>query len=92
MLECRRSKLYQWTHSAVAASTCRQLLHEGRSWSMTSVLYSPTVDSISALSRASPTEPIEPVIPASCSASVKAKEVYCLGSIGRCNTGLLKRL
>lgn len=37
------------------------------------------VDFISALSRASPTEPMEPAMPASVSASVKAREVYCLG-------------
>src|SRR3954470_363913 len=37
------------------------------------------VDSISALSKASPTEPMEPAMPASSSASVNARDVYCLG-------------
>src|SRR5688500_16522200 len=43
---------------------------------MSSVLYSPIVDSISALSNASPTLPIEAVIPASTSASENARDVY----------------
>jgi hypothetical protein len=49
-------------------------------------LYSPMVDSISALSRASPTLPMDPAIPASSSASVNAIEVYWVESIGRRNT------
>ena len=44
---------------------------------MHSVLYSPIVDSISALSSASPTVPIDPAIPASASSSVNASAVYC---------------
>jgi hypothetical protein len=44
--------------------------------SISSVLYNPIADSISALSRASPTEPIEPAMPESGSASVNANSVY----------------
>ena len=64
---------------AVAFSTSarpRQERPVGFSCSMNSVLYSPIVDSTSALSRASPTVPIEPVIPASWSSSVNARDVY----------------
>ena len=77
--------LDQWTHDAVASSTCRQDCQMGRSCSMTSVLNSPIVDSMSALSSASPTEPIDPVMPASRSVSVNAREVYWADSTGRCN-------
>ena len=49
---------------------------EGRCWSINSDLYSPTADSINALSKASPTLPIDPAIPASRSASVNAIDVY----------------
>src|SRR3954466_1226936 len=73
------SVLYQWTHSAVAASTSTRDFHvvRRRGCSISSVLYRPIVDSISALSRASPTLPMEPAIPASSRASVNAIEVYC---------------
>jgi hypothetical protein len=45
-------------------------------WSINSDLYSPTADSINALSKASPTLPIDPAIPAARSASVNAIDVY----------------
>ncbi len=70
-----RLVLYQSTHSAVASSTSARVFHEPRRL-ISSVLYSPMVDSLSALSRAAPTEPIEPAIPASTSASVNASDVY----------------
>src|SRR6476660_9495088 len=44
---------------------------------MSSVLYSPIVDSMSALSRASQTVPMDGAIPASTSAVVKEIDVYC---------------
>ena len=44
---------------------------------MHSVLYSPIVDSMSALSRASPTVPMDGAIPASTNAVVNAIDVYC---------------
>lgn len=49
-----------------------------RGWaSMSSVLYSPMVDSMRALSRASPTLPMDPAMPATTRASVNARDVYC---------------
>src|SRR5699024_10597431 len=76
--ECRRSKLYQLTQEATAASTWRQDVQEVRSKSMTSVLNSPMVDSITALSSASPTVPMDPMMPALWSSSVKATDRYWL--------------
>src|SRR3954454_5970901 len=87
------SWLYQRTHSAVSRSTSRgspQFL-PSVAGVMHSVLYSPIVDSMSALSSASPTVPIDPAIPASASCSVNARAVYWASSTGRCNTGLVKR-
>ena len=83
-------RLYQWTQDAVASSTWRQPVQTSFSWSMTSVLNRPVVDSMSALSSASPTVPIEPVIPASTSASVNAKDVYWADSTGRRNTSIME--
>src|SRR5436305_1069123 len=60
------SVLYQRTHSAVSRSTSRspaQFLSRAPG-AMHSVLNSPIVDSINALSSASPTVPIEPAMPA----------------------------
>jgi hypothetical protein len=74
-----RSVLYQCTQLAVAVSTwSRPVQERARSWSMSSVLYSPMVDSIKALSRVSPTVPIEGAVPASMSASVKLTAVSWL--------------
>src|SRR5215207_5620104 len=76
------SWLYQRTHSAVSRSISRSPdQFRRRPVGMThSVLYSPIVDSISALSSASPIVPIDPAIPASASSSVNASAVYCLGA------------
>src|SRR3954462_15120994 len=75
------SVLYQQTHSAVSRSTSRRpaQFFPHAPGVMHSVLYSPIVDSISALSSASPTVPIDPAMPASASSSVNARAVYCLG-------------
>ena len=73
------SVLYQWTHFAASRSTSRSPLQFcvlERNAGI-SVLYSPIVDSINALSNASPTVPIEPAMPASRSSSVNARAVYC---------------
>ena len=80
----------QWTQAAVSRSTSDRPVQECCR-SISSVLYRPMVDSISALSRASPTEPIEPAMPASVSASVNASDVYCPNSTGGRNTGLSQR-
>src|SRR5919109_258587 len=81
------SLLYQRTHSAVSRSTSRtplqfRVLAYGR---ISSVLYRPMVDSMSALSSASPTVPIDPAIPASASSSVNASAVYCEPASGWIN-------
>lgn len=59
---CRRRWLYQSTHAMVANSTSERVFN-GPAWKgpgrTHSVLYSPMIDSISALSSASPTLPIE---------------------------------
>src|SRR5689334_9954492 len=55
---------------------------------MHSVLYSPIVDSMSALSSASPTVPIDPAIPASASCSVNARAVYCEPVVGMVDQSL----
>ena len=49
-------------------------------------------DSASALSALVPTAPIDWVTPSARQCSAKARDVYCLGSIGGCNTGLVERL
>src|SRR3954453_14417996 len=87
------SLLYQRTHSAASRSTSpspAQFLPRTPRV-MHSVLNSPIVDSINALSSGSPTVPMDPAMPASASSSVNAKAVYWVSSTGRCNTGLLKR-
>ena len=71
----RLAVLYQCTQDAVSRSSSLRPVKVG--WrSISSDLYSPTADSITALSRASPTLPIYPAIPASRSASVNAIAVY----------------
>src|SRR4051794_3517570 len=84
------SVLYHWTHSAVAASTSTRDFHvvRRRGCLISSVLYKPIVDSISALSGASPTLPMEPAIPASSKASMNAIDVYWADSSGRRNTAI----
>ena len=75
-LPCSRSWLYQSTHCSVANSTC-SIVFQGPCWLISSVLYSPIVDSATALSYPSPMDPIEASAPASTSRWVKAKLVYC---------------
>src|SRR5919205_2373935 len=72
------SWLYQRTHSAVSRSTSRSplQLRALAYGTISSVLYRPIVDSMSALSSASPTVPIEPAIPAAASSSVNARAVF----------------
>mgnify|MGYP003296948384 CR=1 FL=1 len=67
--------LYQCTQEAVSRSSSARPV-KVECWSINSDLYSPTADSINALSKASPTLPIDPAIPASRSASVNAIDVY----------------
>jgi len=57
--------LYQWTQLAISRSTSAAPLQVWGCRSISSVLYRPMVDSISALSRASPTVPIEGAMQAS---------------------------
>src|SRR3954471_16893112 len=73
------SWLNQRTHSAVSRSTSRSpdQFRARPVRVMHSVLYSPIVDSIRALSSASPIVPIDPAIPAAASSSVNASAVYC---------------
>src|SRR5918995_381089 len=75
-----REVLYQWTQLAVSRSTSARPLQAcvRSGCSMSSVLYRPIADSMSALSSASPTLPIDGAIPASMSAWVKLIAVYWL--------------
>src|SRR6266481_599649 len=75
MAVCSRLVLNQSTYSAVASSTSASVF-QGPSFLISSVLYRPIVDSISALSRASPTVPMDASIPASIRCAVNAKLVY----------------
>ncbi len=70
--------LYQLIQRAVSHSTSRCDAQVRFGASMASVLSSPIVDSISALSSASPTVPMDPAIPASINSWVNASDVYCV--------------
>src|SRR4051812_28226503 len=89
--ECRRVVLNHSTHSAVASSTSARLRQDPRGL-ISSVLYRPICDSISALSSASPTVPIEASIPAVIRWAVKRKQVYWVDSTGRRNTLIVEVL
>ena len=82
-MECKRRWLNQSTQAIVVNSTSPRCL-SGPVWNgpgrMASVLNSPMIDSIRALSEASPTVPIDAAIPSSARCSVYLRAVRpCVG-------------
>jgi hypothetical protein len=84
--ECLRRRLWKisrYSNRALASSI--RVRHRCRLSS--SVCTRPQKDSITALSQQSPIDPIEGTSPEARARSVKAQEVNCASSTGRCNTG-----